>query len=245
MALHSIKEFDPNHRDHFDHQDIQSFGVYSGDEQIGSIDDLLVDDDGSFRYFVVHTSGWILGKKVLLPIARTRIDDAARHVYVDQFSKAQLEALPAFTHNTAIDFDHEEQTRQVYRTADVPAAYGVGYAGSASAPPTPVDPPPSYGVAYAGYDTAPGAPSEAPAGYGVGYTGYDSAPATPTDAPPSYGVGHAGYDASADASSQRSELAADRNTYSYQQDPALYALNERDHQTLKRYEERLMANKQR
>lgn len=37
----------------------------------------------------------------------------------------------------------------------------------------------------------------------------------------------------------------DRDTYSYQQEPRLYDLNERDHQNLKLYEERLIADKSR
>jgi len=37
----------------------------------------------------------------------------------------------------------------------------------------------------------------------------------------------------------------DRNTYNYQQDQSLYGLNEQDHQNLKLYEERLVANKTR
>jgi len=38
---------------------------------------------------------------------------------------------------------------------------------------------------------------------------------------------------------------ADRDSYSYQQEPSLYDLNERDHQNLKLYQERLVANKTR
>lgn len=42
-----------------------------------------------------------------------------------------------------------------------------------------------------------------------------------------------------------STTAYDRNTYSYDREPFLYDTNERDHQTLKLYEERLIANKNR
>ncbi len=37
----------------------------------------------------------------------------------------------------------------------------------------------------------------------------------------------------------------DRSTYNYQQEPSLYEMNQQDHQTLKLYEERLVANKTR
>lgn len=39
--------------------------------------------------------------------------------------------------------------------------------------------------------------------------------------------------------------ALDRSAYSYEQDPDLYAMSDRDHQNLKLYEERLVAHKQR
>lgn len=39
--------------------------------------------------------------------------------------------------------------------------------------------------------------------------------------------------------------AYSRDTYNYQQEPALYGLNEQNHQNLRLYEERLVANKRR
>lgn len=39
--------------------------------------------------------------------------------------------------------------------------------------------------------------------------------------------------------------AYERDTYNYQQEPSLFEMNDRDHQTLKLYQERLIANKKR
>jgi uncharacterized protein (TIGR02271 family) len=47
------------------------------------------------------------------------------------------------------------------------------------------------------------------------------------------------------SSNQPSPAAYNHNTYTYQQEPSLYEMNDRDHQTLKLYEERLIANKNR
>ena len=47
------------------------------------------------------------------------------------------------------------------------------------------------------------------------------------------------------AQSQASNTTSERDTYNYQQDPSMYNLNARDHQTLNLYEERLVANKKR
>ncbi|MBV9387124.1 MAG: DUF2382 domain-containing protein [Chroococcidiopsidaceae cyanobacterium CP_BM_ER_R8_30] len=47
------------------------------------------------------------------------------------------------------------------------------------------------------------------------------------------------------STSTQNNTTYNRDTYNYQQDAALYDLNERDHQTIKLYEERLIANKNR
>jgi uncharacterized protein (TIGR02271 family) len=47
------------------------------------------------------------------------------------------------------------------------------------------------------------------------------------------------------SSNQPRHADYNRDTYTYQQEPSLYEMNQRDHQTLKLYEERLIANKNR
>ncbi len=166
MPLHKIKDFDSNYRQYFDDRDILKFDVYSGSEKVGSVDDLLVDDAGQFRYLVINTGAWIVGKKVLLPIGRSRIDENDRRVYVDGLTREQVKNLPEYK-GEAIDYDYEERVRGIYRpmvttgrTTSVPATY-------------------------------------------------------------------------------------DRHSYRYDNDPALYNLNDRDHQYLRRSQERMMASRPR
>lgn len=161
MALHKIKDFDPDYKAHFDNDDVIGFDLYSGTEKIGSVEDVLVDDNGAFRYLVINTGVWILGKKVLMPIAQGRIVYAEHKVYANNLTKAQVESLPDYNPDHLIDYDHEEEVRGVYR----PTTAGV-------------------------------------------------------------------------------DKAYDRNSYSYDRDPDLYALND-DHQSLRLYQERLIASKTR
>ena len=169
MTLHRIKDFDPDYRNHFDNQDIVGFSLYSGNDKVGSVDDLLVDDEGHFRYLVINTGAWILGKKVLLPIGQARIDHNAKRVFVDGWSRSQVEALPEFTKENAIDYEQEEQVRNAYR----PTATSRGMNSTVATNPY------------------------------------------------------------------------DRENYRYEHDSALYGMNDQDHQNLRLYEERLVANKQR
>lgn len=174
MALHKIKDFDPDYRKHFpEQQHILEYDLYAGSEKVGSIKDLLVDDSGKFRYLVIHTGGWFVGKNVLLPLGRAQIDNAAYRVQVSGLTREQVEALPEYKEGAAIDYDHEEQVRGVYRPM---SAASVDSSAALDAPVAPV---------------------------------------------------------------------YNRDTYAYDQEPALYNLDEQKHQNLRLYEERLIANKTR
>jgi PRC-barrel domain len=188
MALYKIEEFDSDYQTRFAQNDIRVFDLYSKNEKIGSIEDILVDDSGQIRYLVVNIGLWIFGKRTLLPVGQARVDFNAQRANADNLTKPQVESLPAFTDQMVMDYDYEEQIRKSYRSSH----------------------------------------SSPPAAFGVGYAGYDSAPATPNIAASlDIEAGYAGYD---------------RETYTYDHDPSLYAMNELDHQHLMRYHEGRVAN---
>ncbi|MBF2029031.1 MAG: DUF2382 domain-containing protein [Oscillatoriales cyanobacterium C42_A2020_001] len=200
MALYKIKDFDPDYRDHFD-QDILGFDLYSTDEKVGSVDNLLVDEQGRFRYLVINTGVWIFGKKVLLPIGQSRISFSDRRVYADGLSREQVEHLPEYDESQTVDYEHEERVRGVYRPM---ATSRVESPITGNAP----------------INRSASLDESAPLNMG----------ATPQQR---------------DVVSDRDLSAYDRNTYSYDRDPDLYNLDERNHQNLRLYEERLIANKTR
>ena len=219
MALVKLEDFDPNYRESFDERDVKGMGVYAeGDEKIGTVSDALVDEEGHFRYFIVDLGFWIFGKKVLLPVGRSRVDYDADRVYAVGMTREQADNLPEFDNIEKLDYDYEEQVRGVYRTpasgASVsPVVDGVSPINTSSLEASaPLDAPYSTSMTSAAVDQNIYATSdEVSASEGIGYT------------PAVY----------------------DRDTYSYQQEPTLYNLNDQDHQTLKLYEERLIANKRR
>ncbi|HAA29436.1 MAG TPA: photosystem reaction center subunit H [Cyanobacteria bacterium UBA8553] len=164
MILLKLADFYPNHKALLGEDDIKGYDVYAQtDEKIGDVYDVLVDESGRFRYFVIDTGLWIFGKKVLLPVGRARTDYDRHRVYATGMTKEQAENLPEYNENTTVDYDYEERVRNVYR----PTA---------------------------------------------------TATATPT---------------------------YDRNTYTYDRDRELYDTSSQEHQNLKLYEERLIANKNR
>jgi uncharacterized protein (TIGR02271 family) len=161
MPLHKLEHFDPNYRESFAGDDINGLDLYTqGGDRVGSLADVLVDDDGHFRYLIIDISLELVNKKILLPIGLTRINYPERRVYVDGLSKQQIENLPDHKEDAIVNSDYEENVRSVFRS-------------------------PTSGVTY------------------------------------------------------------NRDTYNYQEEPALYGLNDQSHQTFKLYEERLIANKHR
>lgn len=205
MPLHKISDFDPDYRQSFDNKDIKGHGVYTErDEKIGTVNDVLVDEEGHFRYFIVDLGFWIFGKKVLLPVGRTRVDYDADRVYAVGLTREQAEDLPEFNEDMALDYDYEERVRGVYRT------------------------PGATGTAVTATDTASldaSAPLNASAPLDATLTGAGT------------------YNQASTKASTQTNF--DRNTYNYHQEPDLYGMNDRDHQNLRLYEERLVANKRR
>lgn len=196
MALLKIKDFDANYQDAFEGNDIKGRDVYTQgtSEKIGTVDDIMVDENtGEFRYLLVALGVGTIGKKVLLPVGRSRMNPNDDRVYAS-LTKEQANHLPELQEETAVDYDYEERVRGVYRPETTTSSV------------TPIVP----------LETS--APLEA------------STPLTPA------------YSAS---TSESISQPTTRDTYSYQNEPALYGMNATDHQTLKLYEERLVANKQR
>ncbi len=121
MALVKIRDYNSNYKDDiFDGNDINSYAVYEdvNDEKVGSVDDILVDETGRLRYFVIDTGFWIFGKKVLLPVGRTQIDYNRDRIYAVGFTKEQAENLPRYDSDTVIDYDYEERVRGSYRPSN-------------------------------------------------------------------------------------------------------------------------------
>lgn len=216
MALHKISDFDPDYRSSFDDRDMKGYSVYSeSDEKIGTVSDILVDEEGRFRYFIVDLGFWIFGKKVLMPVGRVRIDDSAERIYTTGLTREQAEDLPEYNENDLVDYDYEERVRGVYRTPNTYGTAGtMGMMGSST----------STGTTTPAIDAV--SPIERSAMLDA------TAPLDPTSSSASYAAPAA--------------TSYNRDTYKYDDhDSDLYNLNEQNHQSLKLYEERLIANKRR
>lgn len=149
MTLFNISDFHANYNSGnkkvFDGEDIKGLNVYAGntDEKIGSIHDVLVDERGLFRYFVVDTGFWIFGKKVLLPVGCCHIDPKGERIQaIALTSKDKVEDLPAYSDEMVVDSHYEERVYNLYRTPSVEDSIPVEMSApleAASAASTPIE----------------------------------------------------------------------------------------------------------
>lgn len=210
MPLIKIEDFNPNYRqDAFDGEDVKGLDVYAGKtaEKIGTIHDVLVDEQGSFRYFVIDTGFWIFGKKVLLPVGRCSVDATVQRIYATGIAtKEQAEKLPEYDESMTVDYDYEERVRHVYRTPSVEESVPVETFITQQTTQVPL----------------PRSTAKRPKS--------NTSKRSTSPPTPSLPVQTATYNA---------------NNYTYEREPALYQMNEQDHQKLRLYEEKLIANKNR
>lgn len=118
MTLVKLDHYYPDFKDKgLANYDMTNYEVIArGDEKVGSVNSILLDDDTrKIRYLVVDTGFWFFGKKVLLPIALGFIAYMDRHVYVQGLTKEQVEALPEYSEDITINSEYEEKIRQVLR----------------------------------------------------------------------------------------------------------------------------------
>ncbi|WP_026736484.1 DUF2382 domain-containing protein [Fischerella sp. PCC 9605] len=117
MVLQTIDELDSNYRQTFTINDIKRMSVYPQgiNEKIGTVSDIILDNQGQLRYLVLDLGIQIFGKKILLPVSCARVSYKTNRVYVD-LTRKQAEALPGYNERTVLNHDYEEKLRAVYRT---------------------------------------------------------------------------------------------------------------------------------
>lgn len=119
MSLQSIAQFDP---DYYQETSLESdfisrpVFIAETEEEIGTIEDILVDESGHFRYLVINTGSWLDDKKFLLPVGKCLANQETNSIaLVDIRHKPDIEKIPSYSSDSQIDYDYEENLRGVYR----------------------------------------------------------------------------------------------------------------------------------
>lgn len=234
MALLKIKDFDPDYRDAFGGYDIKGLDVYSdvNNEKIGGVKDLLVDEQGYFRYFVVDLGFWAFGKKILLPIERSQVDSEGKHLYTIGLTKDQVEGLPEFNESLKIDDDRRDRVRDTQPRSPIVPPETIP-AATTHMPPVPPRPAQQIPVGQ----VPPVAPQQ---GYAQFVPDYPVAPDHPATTQPPQPTVHPSSLHPATAPAQPGYPAAAPGTPpGYQPNPVTRETNGQGHSVLQRFEERL------
>ncbi|WP_019587186.1 PRC and DUF2382 domain-containing protein [Deinococcus apachensis] len=116
--LHRLSDISSRHS-----EDFQDTGMYNpigaaayigGGQRIGSVRDVLVDDDyGKIRYLLVDDEGGSLEGARIVPIGLARIEDDG--VYFDGLTSAQLDSLHRYSSDEEYTFDVQSSDERVLR----------------------------------------------------------------------------------------------------------------------------------
>ena len=89
-------------------EDIRGSKLYGlDDEKLGKIEDVIFDhSDGSIRYVVVDTGGWLSTKKFIVPADRLRPSTEHDDAFAVDLTKAQVENFPPYKET---DLESDEQ----------------------------------------------------------------------------------------------------------------------------------------
>lgn len=89
-------------------EDIRGAKLYGlNDEKLGKIDDVIFDhSEGTIRYVVVDTGGWLSTKKFIVPADRLRASTKHDNDFAVDLTKAQVENFPPYKET---DLESDEQ----------------------------------------------------------------------------------------------------------------------------------------
>jgi len=112
-------------------RELRGYHVEGRGEDVGHVDDLVVDDlSWRVRYLAIVTGAWWSGKKVLVsPLWAIRIDWAEGKVFVDQ-SREAIKASPPWDPGAPINRDYEIRLFDYYGRP----VYWQGDAGATGSP---------------------------------------------------------------------------------------------------------------
>jgi uncharacterized protein YrrD len=95
--------------------EVTGYHIRASDGEIGHVHNFMLDDaDWSLRYFIVDTSNWWFGKRVLIaPHAVKSIDWSVREVVLD-VTREQVQASPPWDPLVAFNDDYKTRLHQHY-----------------------------------------------------------------------------------------------------------------------------------
>jgi hypothetical protein len=95
--------------------EIKGYNIQATDDEIGHVEDFIVDDETwTIRYLVVDTRNWLPGKKVLVsPLWLGEVDFSNRTVKVE-LTRTEVQNSPEYNPGTPVNREYEERLYDFY-----------------------------------------------------------------------------------------------------------------------------------
>jgi len=95
--------------------EVIGYAVAGTDDEVGHVDDLIVEDEGwQVRYLVVDTRKWLSGRRVLIAPQWVERFDWAERTAVLRLTRAEIEAAPEFDESAPVNREYETRLYDFY-----------------------------------------------------------------------------------------------------------------------------------
>src|SRR5579883_2673580 len=110
---YSTLSSNPNPSTGRDLKDLRDWELRNGgDDKLGTVKDVLIDDGGQARYALVDV-GWLLNPHhVLIPLRAVELDDERRALIMDGVTKDELKRLPEYSDQGAVGDSYDREFRE-------------------------------------------------------------------------------------------------------------------------------------
>jgi uncharacterized protein YrrD len=106
------RPFDPSLRSA---AEVTGYYVAASDDDIGHVEDLLVEDEGwQVRWIVVDTRNWLPGRKVVIPVGWLAWVSWSEQQIGVGVTRAQVESSPEYRPSQALDADYQNALASHY-----------------------------------------------------------------------------------------------------------------------------------
>jgi sporulation protein YlmC with PRC-barrel domain len=97
-------------------KNVLNYRILATDGEIGSVSDLIVDDqEMKLRYLVIDTGNWLPGRKVVLSTAWISSVAPERDTVVMNIEKKRIQEAPEYKPDAVFDREYETRLHDYYR----------------------------------------------------------------------------------------------------------------------------------
>ena len=95
--------------------DIERFSIHATDGKIGKIEGFIVDEKWVIRYFVIDSSNWLTGRKVIVSPEWINSFDNDQGIILINHTKQEIKESPEYDDKYPLEREHENELYEHYK----------------------------------------------------------------------------------------------------------------------------------